>query len=241
MRADTALVAVASNFAEPLREIAANFSAQSDHELRISVGASGHLYAQIVNGAPFDIFLSADSQRPVLLEQASLTKPGTRFTYAIGTLVFWARNDTRRAATCGAELKNPGKRKLAIANPALAPYGAAARQVLIKRGLWESLQGNVVVGQNISQALHFAFSGNADMALLARSQLRAFAGADIGCTVNIQGTEHDAILQQGVLLARGAGNSAAEAFLDYLQGAKARAVIAAYGYRLAVRPGQEMR
>ena len=239
VRAETALIAVASNFAEPLREIAERFAANSDHELRISAGSSGHLYAQIVNGAPYDLFLSADSLRPLLLEEAALIEPGTRFTYAIGQLVFWARADTMRAESCGAELLDPGKRRLAIANPALAPYGAAAKQVLEERGLWESVQGNLVVGQNVSQVLHFAYTGNVDMALLAQSQFLAFDGLATGCAMSIRDSEHDSILQQAVLLARGTDNAAAQAFIAYLRGPEASEVIKRFGYRVSRPPCEE--
>lgn len=239
VRAETALVAVASNFAEPLREIAEKFAASSDHELLISVGSSGHLYAQIVNGAPYDLFLSADSLRPELLEEAALIEPGTRFTYAIGRLVFWARADTLRAGSCAAELLDPGKRRLAIANPALAPYGAAAKQVLEERGLWESLQDKLVVGQNVSQVLHFVYTGNVDMALLARSQLLAFDGLAAGCATSVRDSEHDPILQQAVLLARGTDNAAAQAFIAFLQGPEAGEVIKRFGYCVSGPPCKE--
>lgn len=231
-RADTVLIAVASNFAEPLREIADEFMLGGKHEVRISTGSSGHLYAQIVNGAPYDVFLSADSRRPELIEQASLAKPATRFTYALGTLVLWTRAGDSVTGACDSALHAPGRRKVAIANPQLAPYGAAAKQVLLKRQVWESLQSNLVYGENISQVLHFVVSGNADVALLAQAQLDALNHIDAHCLMSIPGDEHEAIAQQGLVLARASENKAAEAFLRYLQGPEARAVITRYGYRL---------
>jgi molybdate transport system substrate-binding protein len=213
---------------------------RSEHEVRISTGSSGHLYAQIVNGAPYDVFLSADRQRPKLIEQASLAKPGTRFTYAIGTLVLWVRAGDSTPGACDSALRNPGRGKVAIANPQLAPYGAAARQVLMKRHLWESLQSNLVYGENISQVLHFVVSGNADVAMLAQAQLDALNDVTAHCVVSIPGNEHDAIAQQAVLLVRAAENKAAEAFLHYLQGPEAGSTIRRYGYRLPGPSGEQV-
>lgn len=232
MHAETLTVAVASNFAEPLREIARNFDASTGHEVRVSPGSSGKLYAQIINGAPYDLFLSADASRPGLLEQESKIVAGSRITYAIGQLVVWSRDAGFANDSCIDGLRNLGSRKLAIANPRLAPYGIAAREYLRARGLWDALQDNLVYGENIAQTLQYAASGGASAAIISKSQVESAASFGEVCVLPISGDAHEPILQQAVQLERAANTRLAEEFLEYLQGPESRAIISDFGYLL---------
>ena len=231
-RAETLTVAVASNFAEPLREIVRLFDANTGHKVRVSPGASGKLYAQIINGAPYDLFLSADARRPKMLEKEFKTVAGSRTTYAIGQLVVWSRDEGFADGTCIDGLQSMGSKKLAIANPLLAPYGVAAKEYLRKRGLWDALQNNLVYGENISQTLQFAASGGASIAIVAKSQMRSVEEFGGSCAVPITGDAHEPILQQAVQLASAENADVAAEFLDYLRAPESRAIISAYGYLL---------
>jgi len=233
-RAETLTVAVASNFAEPLREIARHFDASTGHEVRVSPGSSGKLYAQIINGAPYDLFLSADARRPELLELESKTVVGSRTTYAIGQLVVWSRDEGFADGTCIDGLQNMGSRKLAIANPLLAPYGVAAKEYLLMRGLWDALQNNLVYGENIAQTLQYAASGGASIAIVAKSQIRSAEGFGDFCAVPIAADAHEPILQQVVQLTSAANAEVAAEFLEYLRAPESRAIISDYGYLLPV-------
>ena len=163
LHAAEAQVAVAANFAEPIKAIAAVLEKTTGHKLQITVGATGRLYAQIRNGAPFDVLLSADTKAPAQLEADGLAQPGSRFTYASGKLVLWSADATRVDAQ-GAVLKTGGFRKLAMANPKTAPYGAASMEVIDKLGLTAALSPKLVQGESIGQTYNFAFTGNADIA-----------------------------------------------------------------------------
>ena len=235
-RAETLNVAVASNFADPLREIARNFDASTGHKVQVSPGSSGKLYAQIINGAPYDLFLSADVRRPEMLEQQSRTVADSRATYAIGQLVAWSRDVEFADGTCIDGLESMGSKKLAIANPLLAPYGVAAKEYLLTRGLWDRLQDNVVYGQNITQALQFAVSGGASIAIVARSQIDGVEGLGKVCVLPVSHEAHEPILQQVVQLPSGANAEVATEFLDYLLGPESRAIISEYGYLLPEMP-----
>ena len=228
--AETVTVAVASNFAGTARDIAAAFESSQGHEVRLVPGSSGKLYAQIVNGAPFDVFLSADAERPERLEADGLTAAGSRRTYAVGRLVVWSRDRNLLEKSCRDIFANPGKAKVAIANPELAPYGLAARQFLEQRGWWEGLQANLVIGENISQTLQFAVRGGASVGLIAMSQVSAVE--EPVCLEIVPADTHDAIEQQAVLLGRAAANEAAIAFLEFLGGPEAGAMMTADGYEL---------
>ena len=166
---DYVTVAVASNFASTAREISEQFSRASGFRVRITPASTGKLYAQIISGAPFDILLAADAERPTRLETEGKGVPGTRFTYALGALVLWSR----QVADCREALQRADGGRIAIANPVIAPYGAAAKSFLQQSGLWDSLRDRLVVGENISQTLQFAASGNAQLGFIARSQLQA--------------------------------------------------------------------
>ena len=228
LRADTIHVAVASNFASTMQEIAAQFGQTSGHRLVLSVGSTGKQYAQIINGAPFDAFFAADWERPALLEAQGIAVPGTRFSYALGRLVLWSPTPDLVDAR-GQVLRRDTFRYLAIANPKLAPYGVAAKQVLQAQGLWESLQQRMVRGENIAQAFNFVRSGNAELGFVAYSQvLQPGVPAD-GSLWEPPHSLYDPIEQQAVLLQ---DTPAARALMEFVRSAPARAIIRAQGYRL---------
>jgi len=225
---DYVTVAVASNFAATARDIAAQFAGQSDHDVRIITASTGKLYAQIVNGAPFDVLLAADVERPQRLETGGAGVPGSRFTYAIGALVLWSR----QVDDCRPALQSRDGGRIAIANPETAPYGEATRSFLQRSGLWESLRGRLVVGENIAQTLQFAASGNAQLGFIARSQLRAPSLPPASCTWPVPESMHAPIDQQALLLQRGAASAGANAFLTFLRSGAGRAIIRRHGYGL---------
>jgi molybdate transport system substrate-binding protein len=231
-RAETLTVAVASNFAEPLREIAQRFDASTGHEVRVSPGSSGKLYAQIINGAPYDVFLSADARRPKMLELESKIVAGSRTTYAIGQLVIWSRDIDFADDTCLDGLEKLGKKKLAIANPLLAPYGIAAKQYLLTRGLWDGVQNNLVLGENVAQTLQYAASGGASIAIVAQSQIRSAEAFGEVCVLPIAADDHEPVLQQLVQLVGAANADVAAEFLEFLRAPETRAIISNYGYLL---------
>lgn len=223
-------VAVASNFALPAEALADRFTAETGHAVTLSTSSTGKLYAQIVNGAPFDLFLAADSRRPQLLEASGLAVPGTRFTYAVGALVVWSRDPSLAAGDCRRALEDPGFGRVAIANPELAPYGAAARQFLEAAGLWVQVQPRLVYGENIAQALHFVATGNAALGLVARSQAVDTRLPVASCSWPVPGDLHDPISQDAVVLRRAARNPAAAAFAAFLRGPAAAIIIRRFGY-----------
>jgi len=222
-----ALVATATNFTNAAEYLSAAFEASSEHRILITSGSTGKLYAQIMRGAPFDILLAADQRRPELLEQGGGAIAGSRFTYAIGRLVLWAP----RAGTVGEE-RGMGAlreaRRLAMANPDLAPYGAAAMEALIRAGLEEVLRARIVMGENVAQAYAMVASGNADMGLVALSLIKNRVNSDNWWLLSP--TLYDPIRQDAVLLTHGEINPAALAFLDYLKTAEARALIERLGF-----------
>lgn len=226
-----AQVAVAANFAEPMKAIAAVLQKTSGHTLKISTGASGAFYTQIKNGAPFDVFLSADNERPELLEKDGLAQPGTRFTYATGKLVLWSVKPGRVDGQ-GAVLKAADLGKVAFANPKTAPYGAAALQVLDKLGLKDALAPKLVQGESIGQTFNFVKTGNADVGFVAMSQVLEGGQLKEGSMWVIPQTQYDAIRQDAVLLKRGANNEAAKELFKLLQSPNIKDLIRSYGYDL---------
>lgn len=226
-----AQVAVAANFAEPIKAIAAVLQKTTGHTLKISVGASGAIYTQIRNGAPFDVFLSADNERPGMLEQEGLAQAGTRFTYATGKLVLWSSRPGR-VDDRGAVLKAADLGKVAYANPKTAPYGAAAIQVLGKLGLRETISAKLVQGESIGQTYNFVKTGNADVGFVAMSQVLEGGKLREGSMWVIPQASYDPIRQDAVLLKKGADNEAAKALLRLLQSPNIRDLIRSHGYDL---------
>lgn len=226
-----AQVAVAANFAEPIKAIAAVLEKTTGHTLKISTGASGAFYTQIRNGAPFDAFLSADNERPELLEKDGLAQPGTRFTYATGKLVLWSVRPGRVDAQ-GAVLKAGDLGKVAFANPKTAPYGAAAVQVLDRLGLRDAITPKLVQGESIGQTFNFVKTGNADVGFVAMSQVLEGGKLKEGSMWVIPQTLHDPIRQDAVLLKRGADNEAAKELFKLLQSPGIKDLIRSYGYEL---------
>ena len=218
------LVAVASNFLPVARELADDFSNATGTPVRVSAASSGKLYAQVINGAPFDVLLSADEERPMKLVERGDAVADSRFTYAVGRLVLWSGDPSLREADCLAALRSEAGR-ISIANPQTAPYGRAATEFFDAAGL--DVDSRLVTGENIAQALQFAVRGGAQFGLLARAQSSMLPAG--GCRYDIPATAHAPIRQQAVLLTRATSNPAAGAFLDYLK-TSARAQIAAAGY-----------
>lgn len=225
-RAAEVQVAVAANFAEPAKAIAAGFERKTGDRVALSIGSSGQFYAQIVHGAPFEVFLSADAERPQRAEAAGFAVPGTCFTYAVGRLVLYSRTPGLVDGS-GRVLTRGRFAKLAIADPAAAPYGAAAVQAMTRMGLYGRLKPRIVQGASIGQAYGFVESGAADLGFVALSQV---IGVEGGSRWLAPQALYDPIEQDAVLLKPGAADPAARAFLAYLKGPQAQAVIRRYGY-----------
>ena len=226
--AEEVTVAVAANFVPPLEELEKAFEQRSGHELTIVSGSTGQLYTQVVNGAPFDVFLSADGEHVDLLVAAKLADGATRFTYAIGKLALFTRAKGRLEPLSLDTLRRTDYRWLAIGNPELAPYGLAARQTLERLELWDALQPRIVRGGNIAQTFAMAETRNADLALVSLSQVLAYPGEASHMVVPSE--LYDPIRQDAVLLAHGSRNAAAHAFLALLASPEAAAVIERFGY-----------
>jgi molybdate transport system substrate-binding protein len=230
-------VAVAANFLGTLQQLAPRFEQASGDHLQITSASSGQLYAQIEQDAPFDIFLSADSERPQKLEAEGRAVPGSRFTYAIGTLVLWSPR-AGVVDTQGHVLQGTGLHMLAIAEPKNAPYGAAARQVLTAMGLWDAFNRDhrIAVAQDINQAWQFAASGNADAAFVAKSQVIGTNPLNPGSAGSLwtpPQSQYNEITQDGVVLTHSAKPAAAQAFMHWLRtDRQAIDIIMAAGYRV---------
>jgi molybdate transport system substrate-binding protein len=229
--ADEVEVAVAANFSAPMQKIVALFEKDSGHQASLAFGATGKLYAQIVNGAPFDLLLAADDETPARIEKAGLGVAGSRFTYAIGKLVLWSA-DPARVDGAGAVLRAGNFRHLALANPKTAPYGAAAIEALTRLGILAELQPRLVQGESIGQAHQFVLSGNAELGFVALAQVHQDGKLVSGSMCAVPANLYDPIRQDAVLLVKGRNKPAALALLAFLKGDKARAVIRSYGYDL---------
>lgn len=230
-RADEVQVAVAANFTGPMQKIAAEFARDTGHKAQLAFGATGKFYAQIANGAPFEVFLSADDETPARLEKEGRAVAGTRYTYAVGRLVLWSAQEGKVDAQ-GEVLKHGQIRRLALANPKTAPYGAAALETMQKLGVLAQLQPGFVQAENIAQAYQFVGTGNAEFGFVALSQVWLEGKLTHGSGWIVPASLHQPIRQDAQLLAKGAGKPAAMALLDYLRGDKARQIIKAYGYDL---------
>ncbi|WP_349617096.1 molybdate ABC transporter substrate-binding protein [Azotobacter salinestris] len=224
-------VAVAANFTAPMKEIATRFQQDTGHKVVASFGPTGGFYSQIQNGAPFEVFLSADDTTPEKLEKEGSTVPGSRFTYSIGKLVLWSAKPGY-VDDKGEVLQKNAFRHLAIANPKTAPYGAAAHQVLAKLGLAEAVRPKLVEGANIGQAHQFVATGNAELGFVALSQVSKDGKLTEGSGWDVPTELYEPIRQDAVILAKGKDNPAARALVDYLKGPEAAEVIKAYGYDL---------
>jgi molybdate transport system substrate-binding protein len=229
---DSVSVAVASNFAPAIRELAREFEQTTGYRLQISPASTGKLYAQIINGAPFDILLAADIEHPRLLEDSTHGVAGTRFTYATGSLILWSRDPAITADNCRASLADLGNQHLAIANPLTAPYGKAARETLETLQLWDSIKPQLVMGENIAQTLQFVASGNARLGFIATAQSADKRLPSATCQWQVPPEFHQPIEQQAILLTRAANDAAATTFMNFLRSPESMAVIKRHGYVL---------
>lgn len=228
VRAGQVRVAVATNFLAPMQQIKHRFQQQGEHSVALSAASTGKLFAQIQHGAPFDVFFAADLQSPLLLEQSGLAQPGSRYTYAVGELVLWS-SEAQFIDPLGKVLEQGQFNHLALANPKLAPYGRAAQQVLAARQLWVPLQPKLVFGENIGQTLQFVATGNAQLGFVAKAQLIALERYHSGSRWDIPRSMYTPIAQAAVTLKK---SPATQAFMAFVRGAEARAIIQHYGYSI---------
>jgi molybdate transport system substrate-binding protein len=229
----TVTVAAASDLSFAMDEIAANFQKATGCTVHLSLGSSGNFLTQIENGAPFDVFFSADIAYPKKLETEGLAAPGSTYLYAIGKIVLWARNDSRVDVSKGfSSLVDSSVRKISIANPEHAPYGRAAEEAMRKAGVYDAVKDRLVLGENISQAAEFVESGNADAGIIALSLAQSPAIKDKGRTWNIPEKLYTPI-EQGAIVTRAAPNpQGARQFLDYVKTPAAAALLERYGFTL---------
>lgn len=230
-RAGEATIAVATNFREAADALAPAFERRYGHTVRFAAGSTGKLYAQIRNGAPFDVFLAADQRRAAKLGDDGDAVPGSRFTYAIGLLTLWSA-DPALFRDAGADVLVTARvRHVAIANPRLAPYGGAAREAMTSLGLWDRVQDKVVVGQNVGEAFAMVATRNAEAGFVALSSVLSPRNRATGSRWDVPADLYEPVRQDAVLLRRGSANPAARAFLEFLQSDAARRIIRGYGYR----------
>ena len=228
-RAGEVNVAVAANFTAPMNVIAESFEQDTGHKAKLAFGSTGRFYAQIKNGAPFDVLLSADDETPAKLVQENVAEGASRFTYAIGSLVLWSAKPGFVDAK-GEVLRRGLYGKLALANPKTAPYGRAAIETLTKLGLMSAAEPKFVQGESIAQTFQFVSSGNAELGFVALSQVMKDGKVQEGSAWVVPADLHEPIRQDAVLLTAGRSNLAAQALLDYLKSEKARQVIRSFGY-----------
>lgn len=230
-RADEVQVAVAANFTAPARLIAESFEKETGHKALLAFGATGKFYAQIRNGAPFEVLLAADDETPAKLEKEGNTVTGSRFTYATGRLVLWSAKpgfvDDKGEVLSKGEFKH-----ISLANPKLAPYGAAAVEALTTLKLLASSEPKFVQAENIAQAYQFVASGNAELGFVALSQVMKDGKVTTGSAWVVPANLHQPIRQDAVLLDKGRGKTAAESWLKFLRGDKAKSVITSFGYEI---------
>lgn len=230
--ADEFQVAVAANFTAPAKDIAAEFEKETGHKVVLSFGSTGNFYSQIKNGAPFTMLLAADAKTPAKLEEEGETKAGSRFTYAQGALALWSAEEGF-VDDKGEVLKSDRFKYLSVADPKLAPYGAAAYELLEAWGLVKKLEGRIVTGNNIGQAFQFAESGQAELGLIAWSQVCRDGKLSRGSAWMVPADLYSPIMQDAVILKAGDNNAAIEAFADYIKNSpKAKEIITSYGYAL---------
>jgi molybdate transport system substrate-binding protein len=233
LHADSISVAAAADLQPALQEIAAAFEKQTGHKVNVTYGSSGNFFAQIQNGAPFDLFFSADIGYPRKLEAAGLAEPGTLYNYALGRIVIWVRRDSSVDVYKGWHaLLDPSVQKIAIANPKHAPYGRAAVAALQRAGIYDNVEGKLVFGENISQAAQFVASGNAQAGILALSLARAPAMRNQGRHWEIPSDAHPPIEQWVIVLKSSPSKNVAREFLEYVKTAPGRAVLERYGFEV---------
>lgn len=226
-------IAVASNFRSTAEEIAAAFTSESGTSVRFSSGSTGKLYAQIVNGAPYDIFLAADTQRPRLLEARGDALDNSLMDYATGKLALISADPALKGQSCLGVLTSGSYRRIAIANPATAPYGAAAKAWLLAAGFWEAAVPKMIMGESISQTFQFVATGNATLGIVAISQLTAAdTPVNIVCRWAIDIPADAAVNQAGVILRRTDNPDAARSFMKFLRSETAKSLISSYGYEV---------
>jgi molybdate transport system substrate-binding protein len=229
--ADEVQVAVAANFTGPMQVISVLFERDTGHKASLAFGATGKFYAQISNGAPFQVLLAADDETPAKLVKEGNAVAGTAFTYAIGKLVLWSA-DAKLVDAKGEVLKKGGFKHLSLANPKTAPYGAAGMQVMTKLGVADSIKPLIVQGENISQTHQFISTGAAELGFVAYSQVIKNGTIGSGSGWLVPANLYDPIRQDAVILAKGKDKPAAVALMNYLKGPKAQEVIKSFGYEL---------
>lgn len=226
-------VAAASDLTFAFQDVASRFQKQTGSKIKLTYGSSGNFFAQIQNGAPFDLFFSADVDYPKRLEAAGLIEPGTIYEYASGKLVMWAPNASKLDLSRGlAVLLDPGIRKIAIANPQHAPYGIAAVAAMRHAGVYDKIKSKLVLGENISQTAQFVQSGNADAGILALSLALAPAMKNAGRYVEIPATDYPPIIQAGVILKSSRNKQLANQFMKFLKQPETVALMARYGFSI---------
>lgn len=230
-QADEVSVAVAANFTAPMQKIATEFEKDTGHKVVATSGSTGKFYAQIKNGAPFEVLLAADDETPARLLKENAAVAGSQFTYAIGKLVLWSARPTVVDGK-GEVLKKGGFNHIALANPKLAPYGAAAVQAMKTLGVYDALQPKIVTAENITQSYQFISSGNALLGFVALSQVLK-EGKIEGSAWLVPPSLYPPIRQNAVTLEKGKGKPAAEALVKYLKADKAKAIIKSFGYDLS--------
>lgn len=231
LHAEEVQVAVAANFTAPMQQIAIQFEKDTGHKASFSFGATGKFYVQIINGAPFEVFLAADDETPARLEKENLSVSGSRFTYAIGKLVLWSTNPALIDAR-GDVLKTGKFRYLALANPKTAPYGTAAIETMTQLGVLSKLQPHFVQGENIAQTHQFVFTGNAELGFVALSQVSKDGKITSGSAWVIPDHLYQPIHQDALILTKGKDKPAPAALIAYLKSDKAKAIIKSFGYDL---------
>lgn len=230
-QAEEVHVAVAANFTAPMKVIAADFEKATGDKVVATFGATGKFYAQIQNGAPFDVFLAADDETPAKLERENGTVPGSRFTYATGKLLLWSTKPDYIDGK-GEILKKNTFAHIALATPKLAPYGLAAEEAMKKLGVYDSLQAKFVQGESIGQTFTFVSTGNAELGFVALSQVYEGGKIKFGSGWIVPASLHNPIRQDAVILNKGKNNKAAAEFAKYLQSESVKTVIRSFGYDL---------
>ena len=223
-------VAVASNFLSTIRQIKTEFEKETGHKILLSSASTGKLYAQISHGAPFEVFMAADSERPKMAEDNGLAEINSRYAYASGRLAIWSASEALQGKDCKQWLTTGQYQRIAIANPKTAPYGAAAMQVLKKLQLWPEVKPKLVRGENIGQAFQYVSTGNAQLGLVAMSQVLDPKNKQTACYWEVPANYHQVLEQHLVVLKKGVSNAAVNEFVNFIKTARVKKIIAANGY-----------